>query len=367
MVYQSNQPPEHLPTGGCGTDAIRGRGTAINPVNRFEKIAVEPDPEYDRSADPKPKTEYFVDTAQSILSYNDSPDVGFNVGINPYRGCEHGCVYCFARPTHEYFGLSSGLDFETKIFVKTRAPELLAKELSAKKWKPQTVALSGNTDCYQPVERRLEITRRCLQVFAEFRNPVFIITKNHLVTRDIDVLQELAAHQAVCVFMSVTTLDYEVSGKMEPRASRPLERLEAIEKLRKAGIQVGVLVAPIIPALTDYEVPMIIKEAAARGAQFAGHVILRLPFAVKELFEQWLVVHFPQRKDKILNRVREIRGGKLNDPNFGSRMSGSGVFAQQIHGLFDMACKKAGIQDNEMILSTEHFAKPKGAQLTLFD
>jgi len=346
--------------------ALRGRGASANPANRFEEFHIERDAEWTEE-DPKPGTEFFVDNTRSIIAYNDSPDVGVSAGINPYRGCEHGCVYCFARPNHEFLGLSSGLDFETKIFVKKDAPELLRKELSSARWKPQVIALSGNTDPYQPIERRLQLTWQCLQVLAEFRNPVGIITKNKLITRDIDVLQELVRYQAVNVCVSVTTLDPDLAGKMEPRASRPADRLLAIEKLSAAGVPVTVLTAPIIPALNDHEIPSILKEAAKRGARSAGYVIVRLPFAVKDLFEQWLLDHFPDRKEKILNRIRAMRGGKLYDAQFGKRMRGEGIFAEQIDDLFQMACKKARLNKLSSTLSTAHFRRPQEAQFMLFD
>lgn len=346
--------------------AIRGRGAFENPANRFEQIHIEPDPDYPEDLAIKPGTQYFRDTTKTFITYNESPDVGFEAGINPYRGCEHGCIYCFARPSHEYFGLSSGLDFETKIFVKENAAKLLYKELSSAKWQPQVLALSGNTDCYQPVERHFKLTRQCLEVLLEFHNPVVIITKNHLVTRDIDVLKELARYQAVKVCISVTTLDAKLANIMEPRASCPSDRLDVIKKLSEANIPVGVLVAPVIPALTDHEMPQIIAQAAQHGAQSAGHVILRLPYAVKELFEHWLVAHFPDRKEKILNRIRDIRGGKLNDPRFGFRMAGEGPFARQIHDLFRLSCQKAGLNKSDMELSTAHFRSPS-SQLMFFE
>src|SRR6185503_6391517 len=240
------------------------------------------------------------------VTSNDSPDVGMEASVNPYRGCEHGCIYCFARPSHEYFGLSSGLDFETKIFVKTRAPELLAKELSAKKWRPQTVALSGNTDCYQPIERRLEITRRCLEVFAEFRNPVATITKNHLITRDADLLAELARYNAASVCISLTTLDGELAKTLEPRASSPSRRLAAIRELTAAGVPVRVLTAPIIPGLTEHEIPALLAAAAEAGAIAAGYTVVRLPLAVEPLFIEWLERHRPGEKEKIIGRLREF-------------------------------------------------------------
>ena len=240
---------------------LRGRGAAGNPANRFESIHLERDADWDPAEDPAPATKFFRDSTGTIINYNDSPDIGFRASLNPYRGCEHGCIYCYARPTHEYLGFSAGLDFETRIMVKDRAPELLRHELASPKWEPQVIALSGVTDCYQPVERRLKLTRRCLEVLAEFRNPVGIVTKNHLVTRDLDVLGELARHHAVAVFISVTTLDATLTPKLEPRASLPQHRLAAITALRQAGVPVGVMVAPVIPALTDHELPRIVAAA----------------------------------------------------------------------------------------------------------
>jgi DNA repair photolyase len=274
---------------------------------------------------------------------------------------------CYARPTHEYLGFSAGLDFESKILVKEDAPELLRRELSSARWKPQVLAISGVTDPYQPIERRLQLTRRCLQVLAEFRNPVVIITKNHLVTRDIDVLKELARYEAARVFLSITTLDGNLARIMEPRASHPTRRLAAIEALSQAGVQTGVLVAPVIPGLTDHELPSIIAAAAQAGARSTGYVTVRLPHGVGPLFEQWLSQHFPDRKDKVLHRIRAIRGGKLNDPNFGSRMRGEGIFAAQIEALFALACRKAGLEGRGPPLSTAAFRVPSASQLLLFN
>jgi DNA repair photolyase len=503
-----------------------GRGAGENPPNRFDRLHLEPDPEYaqadpDDPDVPSPRTELYRDTSRTAIAYNQSPDVGFEASVNPYRGCEHGCIYClwedtpvlladgssrriadltpgdeiigtvkrgarresvsttvlahwrsekpvvrvvladgtvllassdhrfltergwkyvlpaaegsrpclttrdrlrgvgsrgdsamadsavvtavdlrvvsirplgktlpmcdiqtgtgdfiangvishncYARPTHEYLGLSSGLDFETKIFVKEDAPRLLRRELMAESWRPQVIAVSGVTDAYQPVERRLGITRKCLEVLAEFRNPLVIITKSRLVTRDIDVLRELAKYQACAVMVSVTTLRPEVQRVLEPRASSPSARLEAIRELAAAGIPVGVLTAPVIPGLTDHEIPAILDAAAAAGARRAGYVMLRLPFAVKSLFESWLERHFPERKSKILNRIRDMRGGKLNDPRFGSRMEGEGVFAEETAALFRIASRKARLDEKPAPLSTEHFRRPGWSQATLFD
>jgi len=345
---------------------IRGRGAAGNPPNRFEAISHVRDSDWTDTEDPAPGTHFLKDSSKSIIAYNDSPDVGFDASVNPYRGCEHGCIYCYARPTHEYLGFSAGLDFETKILVKEDAPDLLRGELSSPRWKPQVLAVSGVTDPYQPAERRLGLTRRCLEVLVEFRNPVVIVTKNHLVTRDVDLLCELARHEAAAVFLSVTTLDGELSRIMEPRTSHPTRRLAAIEALAQAGVPAGVMVAPVIPGLTDHEIPSIIAEAAGAGARFAGYVLLRLPHGVKSLFEQWVTQHMPERKGKILNRVREIRGGRLNDPHFVSRMKGEGVFAGQIASMFSLACRQAGIVGRGPTLSTGAFRRPPGGQLSLF-
>ena len=341
--------------------SIPGRGAVGNPANRFETLHLERDQDWDPEEDPSPRTMFLRDASATIINYNDSPDIGFDASINPYRGCEHGCIYCYARPTHEYLGFSAGLDFESKIMVKENAPDLLRKELASPKWKPQVIAMSGVTDCYQPVERRLKLTRRCLEVLAEFRNPVGIVTKNHLVTRDADVLTELAAHQAAVVFISLTTLDDALARKLEPRTSSPAQRLAAMEKLSKEGIPVGVLTAPVIPALNDHEMPTVIASAVDAGARFAGYVTLRLPHGLGPLFEDWLARHYPDRKEKVLNRLKAIRGGRINDPNFGTRMRGQGIFADQIESLFATACRRAGIAGQGPELSVAAFRVPSSA------
>ncbi len=342
-------------------NTIRGRGAAANPAGRFEILHLERDEDWDPEEDPAPATQFYRDATSSIINYNDSPDIGFNASLNPYRGCEHGCIYCYARPTHEYLGFSAGLDFESRIMVKDNAPELLRKELASPKWKPQVIAMSGVTDCYQPVERRLKLTRRCLEVLAEFRNPVGIVTKNHLVTRDIDLLAELASRHAAAVFVSLTTLDHTLAARLEPRASLPQHRLAAIESLSKAGVPVGVMTAPVIPALNDHEIPNLIAAAVNAGAQFAGYVTLRLPYGLGPLFEEWLARHYPDRKDKVLNRVRALRGGRINDPNFGTRMRGEGIFADQIEVLFEAACRRAGVAGRRPELSASAFRVPVSA------
>ena len=347
------------------TGKIHGRGAASNPQNRFEKMSYQIS-EWDEPDDPSPQTVFLRDETRSIINYNDSPDVGFAASINPYRGCEHGCIYCFARPNHEYLGFSAGLDFETKILVKEDAPELLRRELSSRNWKPQVIAISGVTDAYQPVERRLKLTRRCVEVLVEFRNPIVIITKNELVTRDIDLLRELARFEGALVFISVTSLDGDLARELEPRAPQPARRLAAVEALSQGGIPTGVLVAPVIPGLTDHEMPAILSAAAKAGALVAGYVPLRLPYGVASLFEEWLTLHRPLRKDKILSHIRSIRGGKLNDPNFGTRMQGSGPYAEQIAELFEMSCRKAGVNSARPKLSAAAFRRPGPAQLCLF-
>jgi DNA repair photolyase len=339
--------------------AHKGRGAGLNPTNRFEKISFEKDVDWNPEDDRALRTEFYRDTTQSVITFNNSPDVGFEASLNPYRGCEHGCIYCFARPTHEYLGFSSGLDFESRIMVKERAPELLRQELSSPKWKPQVLVMSGVTDCYQPVERKLQITRRCLEVLLEFRNPIAIITKNYLVTRDIELLAELARINAAAVNVSVTTLDATLTPKLEPRASLPQHRLAAIRELSAAGIPVNAMVAPVIPGITDHEIPAIVAAVAEAGAKSAGCLPVRLPYAVKDLFVEWVERHFPDRKEKVLGRIRDMRGGKLNDPNFGTRMQGSGIFAEQIHNLFDVACRKAGLNGPRPELSTANFRVPK--------
>ena len=350
--------------------AIRGRGASWSPANRFEKLHVDLGDSdvvqvgQDDVERPRRATQYFRDGTKTIISRNNSPDVGFETSVNPYRGCEHGCIYCYARPTHEYLGFSAGLDFESKIMVKMDAPELLKLELESPRWKPQVLVMSGVTDPYQPIERRLRITRGCLEVLAQFRNPVAIITKNRLVTRDLDLLGELATHNAAAVNISVTSLDSKLQRVLEPRTSLPEVRLEAISQLRAAGIPAGVMVAPIIPGLTDHEVPRILEACAKAGAQFAGYTIVRLPWAVAPLFEHWLEERFPDRKEKIFGRIRDLRGnGRLNNSQWHTRMTGEGIFAEQIASLFEIGCRRVGISERPA-LSTAAF-RPTREQLTL--
>ena len=342
---------------------IQGRGTPSNPANRFEKIQLADDFDHLEEEEIIQRhlshpTEYFKDTTRTIIASNDSPDVGFSHSINPYRGCSHGCCYCFARIGHEYLGFSSGLDFETKIMVKHDAAALLRTELMSPKYEPVTIQISGVTDCYQPAEKKFGITRQCLEVMSEFRNPLSVITKNHLVTRDIDLLSKLASINAVVVMMSVTTLDNDLSRVMEPRTSIPRRRLDAIRQLTAAGIPTGVMASPMIPGLNDHEMPEIIAAAADAGAVWAGMTPIRLALSIAGLFEQWLTDHFPDRKDKVLNRIRSMRGGKLNDPRFGNRMRGEGIWADQLRAVFQLAKRQAGILGDFPKLSAAHFRRP---------
>lgn len=358
-------PDPHRPT------PISGRGTSLAVPNRFARLHLEPDPDADPGPDcdetPGPRTQFYDDASETILTPIDSPDLPMGMGLNPYRGCEHGCAYCYARPTHDYLGWDGGLAFETRIMVKRRAPGLLRAALSARGWRPQPVSMSGVTDCYQPAERRFRLTRGCLEVFAEFRNPVAIITKNALVTRDLDVLSELARHRCAAVYLSITTLDAGLAGRLEPRAARPAHRLRAIRALADAGIPVGVMVAPVIPGLTDTELPAILDAAARAGACSAGYVLLRLPLTVKDVFLDWLDVHAPSKKARVLARLRELRGGGLYEAGWGSRLQGQGVFADQLRDLFRLTARRAGLDCGRVELSAAAFRRPEpGGQLSLF-
>lgn len=328
--------------------SLPARGSLVNPDSRFSELKFEADPDhldhaekYEESVEPR--TRFVRDSSRSVISSNSSPDIPFDRSLNPYRGCEHGCSYCYARPTHEYLGLSPGLDFERLILVKESAAQLLEAELRKKSWQPQLLMLSGVTDPYQPIERHLEITRACLQVLLRFRNPVGVITKNHLVTRDIDVLSPLAELGLVTVTLSITTLDEPLRRKLEPRTSTAARRLQAVEKLAAAGIPVHVNVAPLIPALNDHEIPAILREAANAGASSASYTILRLPGAVTDVFAAWLQEHFPDRAGKVLGRVREMREGRLSSSDFGQRMRGSGHYSDQIRDLFRLWRKNYGL------------------------
>jgi DNA repair photolyase len=342
---------------------LAGRGTGDNPANRYEEIYVEPDEASDGEASEvgAPPTIFYRDTSRSILAENDSPDIDFRFSLNPYRGCEHGCIYCYARPSHEYLSFSAGLDFERRIMIKPDAPQLLRRALMSPRWQPQTVALSGNTDCYQPVEQRLQLTRRCLEVFSEFVNPVSITTKSALVTRDIDLLCDLANHRAADVALSITTLDGALARRMEPRAAQPERRLEAVDSLSAAGIPTGVLIAPVIPGLNDEEIPRILKAAAAAGARRASWTLVRLPQPVDELFVDWLEEHFPERRERVLGRIRSCRAGRLNDACFGSRLHGEGPYAEHISVLFEAAARRYGLDQPLPPLNANAFRRPPRA------
>jgi DNA repair photolyase len=345
---------------------VRGRGANINPPNRFEALHYEAEDWCEPETESRPvRTQFFRDDSQSVISYNDSPDLGFDASLNPYRGCEHGCAYCYARPTHEYLGFSAGIDFESRILVKQNAAELLAAELARRSWVPQLLVLSGVTDPYQPIERKLEITRACLRVLADFRNPVAIVSKNHLVTRDCDLLAELAAWNAARVTLSITTLDSSLARILEPRASSPSHRLEAVAKLRDARIPVGVNIAPIIPGINDHEVPRIAEAAANAGAESAAYTVIRLPLTVAPVFVAWLERHFPERKEKVLNAIRSMRQGRLNTPDFGARMRGDGPLAEQIRQIFRVSCNRAGLGEFRSELSTAAFRRILPNQLEL--
>jgi DNA repair photolyase len=355
---------------------IRGRGAGLNPGNRFEDVRLHILGDFlDEVAAERPDgtqvlTRLYDDRSRTAINkVVDSPDIGFDWTLNPYRGCEHGCIYCYARPFHELLGFSCGLDFETKIVVKRRAPELLRAALASPSWNAETIVMSGITDPYQPVEAKLRVTRGCMEVMAECRQPVAIITKNRLVTRDLDLLQELARHNAGSVGISITTLSQELSSKMEPRASSPKARLEAVEKLSAAGVPVRVMMAPILPGLTDHEIPAVLRAAADAGAQGAGYVLLRLPHQVKSLFLDWLQREFPDRAAHIESQVREGRGGKLYDSRFFARQRGEGPRAEQIGQAFKMFRARFGLDRPSMELSGASFRRPtvvEEGQLGLF-
>jgi DNA repair photolyase len=350
------------------TERIKGRGAAFNPPNRFEQLQYLPlEVELDYEDERPPfRTQFYGDTSRTILAKNDSPDISFTYSINPYRGCEHGCVYCYARPSHEYLGFSAGLDFESKIMVKRDAPRLLEEALRRKSWVPQTVAISGNTDCYQPAERLFRLTRRCLEVFQHFRNPVGIITKNALILRDIDILQEMARLNIVHVLISMITLDPDLVRKMEPRTATPPARLHTISELARHGIPVGLNLAPVIPGLTDQEIPALLKAAADNGATTAAFSPVRLPGAVEPLFVEWIQRTFPDRAEKVLHRIRNIHEGRLNDSRFGSRMTGKGEFAKVINDLFALHASRYHLDDGWEELTTKHYRRDAGGQGELF-
>ncbi|HUQ25188.1 MAG TPA: PA0069 family radical SAM protein [Burkholderiales bacterium] len=325
------------------------RGARSFVQGRFETSLREPfddgwTPE-ERDAQPL-ETQVTEERARSIISHNDSPDVGFDQSINPYRGCEHGCIYCYARPSHAYLELSPGLDFETKLYAKTNAPELLREELSRKGYKPSPIALGANTDCYQPIERKYKITRGILEVLSEFQHPVTMVTKSALIERDLDILAPMAAKNLVKVFVSIGSLDRALARKLEPRAASPQRRLDILKKLTENQVPCGVLVAALIPALNDKTLEHVLEAASAAGAREAAYVIMRLPNELKVLFKEWLATHYPERAEHVISIVRQMRGGRDNDPNFGSRMSGTGKFAELVEKRFEIACRRLGLNDH---------------------
>lgn len=349
----------------------RGRGAQSNASGRFEAEArVAFDDGWQSFEDLPPfKTTVAIDTARKVITRNDSPDIGFDRSINPYRGCEHGCVYCFARPTHAYMGLSPGLDFETKLFAKPDAPALLEKELAAADYEPRMIAIGTNTDPYQPIEREHKIMRGILEVLERVGHPVGIVTKSALVVRDIDILSRMAKRNLVKVALSVTTMDPKLARTMEPRAATPSKRLEALRTLSDAGVPTTVMVAPIIPALNDAEIERIIDAAAHAGVKEASYVLLRLPLEVRDLFREWLMANYPDRYRHIFTLIRDMRDGRDYDSQWGTRMKGTGPMAWMIGRRFEIACAKVGMNKRRVKLTTDHFVRPKrgGQQLGLFD
>lgn len=356
------------------TGHARGRGTSLNPANRFESVSLDVLPsavEEIHRENPRGvqvPTRVYRDVTRTVINRVDSPDLNFNWTLNPYRGCEVGCSYCYARPTHELLGFSCGLDFETRIVAKPDAPVLLRRELASRRWRGETIVMSGVTDCYQPLEKRLEITRRCLEVMAECRQPVGLITKNRLIVRDMDLLESLAEHRAVNVTLSLTTLDPKLAAVMEPRASRPLDRLRTISDLAAAGIPVSVMLAPIIPGLNDHEIPRLLEAAAEAGASSANWIMIRLPHQVKTVFLDWLHMQFPQRAAAIEGRIRGLHGGRLDDSRFGDRGRGHGVPAGQIAATFRVFAARLGLHRQLPAPSSRAFRRPGDAgQMRLFD
>ncbi len=362
-------PGEDLGT-AVGRERRRGRGALSNQSGRFEPLARVAFDDGWQSIEELPpfSTQVTLDTTRKIITRNDSPDIGFDRSINPYRGCEHGCVYCFARPTHAYLGLSPGLDFESRLFAKPNAPELLERELSQPGYAPRTIAIGTNTDPYQPIERQYAIMRRILEVLDRAGHPVGIVTKSALVLRDLDILSRMAARRLVKVAVSVTTLDAKLARTMEPRAATPARRLETLRQLSKAGIPTAVMVAPIIPAVNDAEIERILDAASVAGVSGAGYVVLRLPLEVRDLFREWLIANFPDRYRHVFKLIREMRGGKDYDSTWGKRMKGSGPYAWMIGRRFEIACERLGLNTDKAKLTTEHFQPPFPVpqQLSLF-
>jgi DNA repair photolyase len=356
--------------GGVAPERRRGRGALTNATGRFEpRISIAFDDGWQSIEELPPfKTEVAIDSTRKIITRNTSPDIPFDRSINIYRGCEHGCIYCFARPTHAFLGLSPGLDFESKLFMKPDAPELLERELSSGKYQPKVIAIGTNTDPYQPIERRFGIMRRILEVLERAGHPVGIVTKSHLVTRDIDILARMAERNLVRVGVSVTTLDAKLARTMEPRAPRPSRRLEALRQLSAAGIPTTVMAAPVIPAINDAEIERILEAGAACGAEAAGYVLLRLPLEVRGLFREWLQANFPDRENHVFSLIRQTRDGKDYDATFGKRMTGGGPYAWMIRKRFETACSRLGLNVSRTELTTAHFRRPGvlDEQLSLF-
>jgi DNA repair photolyase len=345
--------------------AIKGRGAADNPPGRFEQLERERDD--DDRVDSQPRTVITLQQVRSIISRNDSPDLPFNQSINPYQGCEHGCIYCYARPSHAYLGLSPGLDFETRIFAKENAAAMLRSELSHPGYWPELISLGANTDPYQPAERKLGVTRSILEVLWEFRHPVGIVTKGSLIERDLDLLAPMAAEGLVQVFVSIGTLDGEIARTLEPRAAAPYRRVETVRRLSAAGVPCGVFVAPIIPFLNDKDMEAVLEAVAAAGARSASFTLLRLPWEVKDLFKNWLEQHYPLKAGRIMARIRDMRGGRENDPEFGSRMKGEGQYAELLRGRFEITCRRLGLNaDRSYRVETGRFRRPPEAQGSLF-
>jgi len=353
-----------------GSERRRGRGAVSNMSGRYEPAARIPFDDGWLSLDDLPpfKTVEREERVRKIITRNESPDLGFDRSINPYRGCEHGCIYCFARPTHAYHGMSSGLDFETQLFVKPDAPELLRKELASPSYKPRTIAMGTNTDPYQPIERKWKLTRRILEVLRDANHPVGIVTKSILVLRDLDILSEMAAKGLAKVALSVTTLDPKLARAMEPRASTPPKRLEAIRELSRAGVPTAIMTAPIVPAINDSEIERLLDAGAANGAVEAGFVMLKMPFEIKDLFREWLREHFPDKEKHVISLVRDIHGGKDYDSTWGLRQTGTGPYAWSIGRRFELACNRLGLNARSYRLTPALFRKPaiKGDQMDLF-
>lgn len=375
LLRRPSAPPPPAPEGdflGVGVDnrRRRGRGAQSNASGRYEPLARIAFDDGWRSIEELPpfQTTVSIDTTRTIITRNESPDISFDRSINPYRGCEHGCVYCFARPTHAYLGLSPGLDFESHLFVKPEAPKLLERELSAPRYQPRTMAIGTNTDPYQPIERKFGIMRGILEVLERAGHPVGIVTKSALVLRDLDILARMAKRNLVKVALSVTTLDAKLARRLEPRAATPTLRLETLRQLSRAGVPTSVMVAPVIPAVNDAEIERILDAAAAAGVREAGYVLLRLPLEVRDLFREWLTAHYPDRVERVFRLIREMRGGKDYDSTWGERMKGAGPYAWMIGRRFEMTCERLGLNVEKTRLTTEHFQAPiKGAeQLSLF-